>query len=189
MTRFWFVRHGPTHAKVMVGWTDIAADLSDTATLTRLRAALPDAPVVSSDLVRAIATADALEPRHRLPHDPRLREINFGDWEMRSFAEVEAETPALIRAYWEQPGETAPPNGESWHNIRARMNTAIDDYALQGHADLIVVAHFGAILTQVQRAFGISAYQAFGQRIDNLSVTQLTHDAGAWSAGPINQIP
>ena len=28
MTRFWLVRHGPTHAKTMVGWTDLPADLS-----------------------------------------------------------------------------------------------------------------------------------------------------------------
>lgn len=56
MTRLWLIRHGPTHAKGMVGWTDLPADLSDTAQIARLRAALPDAPVVSSDLLRAVQT-------------------------------------------------------------------------------------------------------------------------------------
>jgi alpha-ribazole phosphatase len=36
MTRFWLVRHGPTHAKAMVGWSDLPADLSDTAALSRV---------------------------------------------------------------------------------------------------------------------------------------------------------
>ncbi|MCX8953857.1 histidine phosphatase family protein, partial [Ruegeria sp. NA] len=36
MTRLHLVRHGPTHAKTMVGWSDLPADLSDTAALRRL---------------------------------------------------------------------------------------------------------------------------------------------------------
>lgn len=183
------VRHGPTHAKSMVGWSDIPADLSDTAALGRLRSYLPAAPVVSSDLIRASATADALLSETRLPHDPHLREINFGDWELRRFSEVEAEDPERIRAYWETPGDVAPPNGESWNTIRARVDTAIDNYLAIGHSDLIVVAHFGVILTQVQRALGITAYEAFGHKIDNLSVTTIKTDGEDWTAEVINHLP
>lgn len=189
MTRLWLVRHGPTHAKSMVGWSDIPADLSDTAALARLRNALPAAPVVSSDLSRATATADALERPTRLPHDPALREINFGDWELKTFTEVEANDPATIRAYWETPGDIAPPNGESWNDVCTRAHRAVDGYIAQGHADLIIVAHFGMILTQVQRAKGITAYEAFSHKIDNLSVTQLCFDASGWGIGAINQAP
>ncbi|MEO1641020.1 MAG: histidine phosphatase family protein [Pseudomonadota bacterium] len=189
MTRLWMVRHGPTHAKTMVGWSDIPADLSDTAAISRLRAYLPDAPVVSSDLIRAVATADALDPDQRLPHDPALREINFGAWEMRGFAEVSAEDPDTIRAYWETPGDIAPLGGESWNAVRARLDTAIDSYLSARHPNLIIVAHFGAILTQVQRALGIDGYTAFGHKIDNLSVTDLTHGPDGWQVGRINHRP
>lgn len=188
MSRFWMVRHGPTHAKTMVGWSDLPADLNDTAALARLDAYLPEAPVISSDLIRASATADAIQGgRHRLPNAPDLREINFGAWEQRSFAEVEAESPDLIRAYWEQPGDVRPPDGESWHDVQARVNTVID--GLVGMApDIIVVCHFGVILTQVQRALGISAYDAFANKIDNLSVTDLSFDNN-WHIGAINHRP
>ena len=188
MTRLWLVRHGPTHAKSMVGWSDIPADLSDSAAISRLRNYLPDAPVVSSDLIRATATADALNRDRRLPHDPALREINFGAWELRTFAEVEAEDPTTIRAYWETPGHTAPPGGESWNAVRQRVDDAIDGYLNAGHENLIVVAHFGMILTQVQRALGIGGYAAFGHKIDNLSVTDLRYD-GSWTVGRINHVP
>lgn len=176
MTRFWLVRHGPTHAKAMIGWTDLPADLSDSAALQRLSAHLPaGAPVISSDLSRAIVTADALGPRPRLPHDPALREIHFGQWERRGFAEVEAEDPALIRAFWEAPGDIRAPGGESWNDLTSRTWDALD--RLHGQAaDLIVVAHFGPILAALQRAGGMTAAQVFAQKIDNLSVTCLTLD-------------
>ncbi len=189
MTRLWMVRHGPTHAKSMVGWSDLPADLSDTAAIMRLRTYLPDAPTISSDLIRASATADVLRPRIRLPHDPSLREINFGAWELRSFRDVEAEDPDRIRAYWEQPGTIAPPDGESWNMVRRRVDDAVDALLTQGHENLIIVAHFGVILTQVQRALGIDACAAFSHKIDNLSVTDMHIADGQWSMGKINHIP
>ena len=177
MTRFWLVRHGPTHAKTMTGWTDLPADLSDTAALARLSAHLPlDAPVISSDLTRAITTADTLSharSRHRLPHDPALREMYFGAWEQRSFAEIEAQSPDHIRAFWETPGDIAPPGGESWNDLCIRTLAALS--RLQGMApDIIVVAHFGPILAALQSAENLSPEAVFAHRIDNLSVTSLT---------------
>src|SRR5690606_31355347 len=84
MTRLWLVRHGPTHARGMCGWSDLPANLSDHEAINRLSLYLPDAPIVASDLVRAIATASAIGgDRPRLPHDPDLREMHFGDWELR----------------------------------------------------------------------------------------------------------
>ena len=158
----------------MIGWTDLPADLSDIAAITRLNAHLPvDAPVISSDLSRAIATANALGPRLRMPHDPDLREIHFGQWETRSFTEIEAESPALIRSFWEQPGDIRPPGGESWNDLTSRTWAALD--RLTGQApEIIIVAHFGPILAALQRAMGLSAKDVFAHKIDNLSVTSLT---------------
>jgi len=189
-TRFWWVRHGPTHAKTMVGWTDLPADLSDTAAIDRLAAYLPaDAPVISSDLSRAVTTADAVQgQRPRLPHDPDLREIHFGAWENRGFAEIDAEAPDQIRAFWEQPGPSRAPRGESWHELTARVGRGTD--RLLGTApDIIVVAHFGAILTQLERGLGLPTLDVFAHTIDNLSVTQVTLGPDGWRAPVINFCP
>ncbi|MDX2482385.1 MAG: histidine phosphatase family protein, partial [Pseudodonghicola sp.] len=64
------------------------------------------------------------------------------------------------------------------------------DALIAQHAggDLIVVAHFGVILTQVQRALALDAEQAFGHRIDNLSVTEITRTAKGWQVGRINHL-
>lgn len=192
ITRFWWVRHGPTHARAMTGWRDIPADLSDHAALARLDAHLPQGAVlVSSDLIRASATADAIaRGRHRLPHNPALRELHFGDWDGLTFTEVSARWPDLSRAYWETPGDIAPPGGESWNAAAARV-TAAADALMAAHRgrDIIVVAHFGAILTQVQRALGLTPQAVLAQPIDNLSVTCLQHDGAAWTAAQINHVP
>lgn len=189
--RLHLVRHGPTHAKCMVGWTDLPADLSDTAAVQRLSDLLPrQAALISSDLSRAIATADAiaLPTRPRLPHDRDWRELHFGAWEMRGFAEIEAEDPDRIRAFWETPGEVRPPEGESWNDVLARVGAALDRLSAHG-PDVIVVCHFGAIVAALQCCLDLSSEQAFSHRIDNLSVTELHKTPAGWAEIKVNHLP
>ncbi len=192
MTTLWLVRHGPTHQKTMTGWRDVPADLSDTAALDRLADYLPKtATVVSSDLVRAITTADAISAgRPRLPHNPDLREIDFGAWDGLHHTQVSARDPVLSRQFWEQPGDLAAPDGESWNAVTARVGKAIDTaIALHDPAHLIVVAHMGAIMSQIPRATGETAYQSMAHRIDPLGVTDMTLTPDGWRIGRINQRP
>lgn len=191
MTRISWVRHGPTHEKAFTGWRDVPADLSDTAALQRLNEGLPQSAVlISSDLKRAINTADALQSgRLRKHHDPDLRELNFGDWDGLVWQEVADQYPDLSRFYWEDPGHHAPPNGESWFEAAARIDRATDQ--LLKHtttSEVIVVAHFGTILTQLARAGGMTAIEAFRHKIDNLSVTETYWDGRTWSVGKINHV-
>lgn len=189
MTHVYFVRHGPTHRDGLIGWTDAPADLSDTQAIARLDAVLPrDAVLVSSDLVRCIATADALAPgRDRIDHEPQLRELHFGEWEDRTFTDISATDPELARAYWSDPGDHAPPGGESWNAASARVGAAVDRLVAEhGARPIIIVAHFGAILTQVQRAARMTARSALAFKIDNLSVTTLEHLDPHWRVLGVN---
>ncbi len=194
MTTWHWVRHGPTHEKSFVGWRDVPADLSDHDLINRVRQHLPEeALIVSSDLIRSIHTADALRmDRHtRLPHEPDLREINFGVWDGMRFDAVAARDPQLSRDFWDKPGDIQAPEGESWNQTSTRVSKVVDrmNAAYEG-AHIIAVAHFGVILTQVQRALGVSAYEAMAHKIDNISVTTLHHKGGEiWSVEQINHIP
>lgn len=188
--RLWWLRHGPTHQRVMCGWRDVPADLSDSAALDRLRAYLPQAPVVSSDLLRARQTADAIAgPRPRLPALPGLREFHFGDWEGLPYDTVMARDPDLSRRYWEEPGEIAAPGGESWNQASRRVDAAVAQLLPMALPDLVVVAHFGVILTRLCQALGQSPAETLAQPIDTLSVTRLAHDGHRWRAEDINHIP
>ena len=192
MTSWWWVRHGPTHEKAFVGWRDVPADLSDTAQIARLNAHLPDdALLVSSDLIRTIATADAIGGnRTRLPHARAIRELNTGDWDGMQFEDVAARDPELSRAFWETPGDIIAPNGESWNMLARRIAPFVDDLNAS-HPDrhIVAVAHLGVILTQIELAGNISAYQAIGHSIGNLSVTRMDWDGSGWQLGVVNYLP
>ena len=192
MTVWHWVRHGPTHETSFVGWRDVAADLSDTDQIARLDAALPErALLISSDLIRAAATADALArpTRTRLDHDPDLRELHFGDWDGMHWRDVAARDPELSRAYWDEPGDIRAPGGESWNQTAARVSAVVDRLnRAHPEAHVIAVAHFGVILTQLQRALGVPPTEAMAHSIDNLSVTTLQHGDG-WQVQRINHLP
>lgn len=193
-TRLWFVRHGPTHSKAAVGWTDIPADLSDLGALQRLSNYLPEqASIISSDLQRASATADAVQgDRLRLSNTPSLREMNFGDWDGRLFQDIAKSDPDTSRKFWETPGSIAPLNGESWNDLAARISSAVDAIiSNHGKGDVIIVGHFAVILTALQRASGMAPKSAFAFKIDNLSVTRLDylHEAKSWRIHGVNHLP
>lgn len=191
MTIIYWVRHAPTHEQAFVGHRDVPADLSDTAQIARLDAMLPhDALVVSSDLSRCVDTATLIQGcRTRLPHRIGLREFNFGAWDGLHFSEVAEKWPDLSREYWENPGDIAPPRGESWNIAAARVTADIVAVTAKNPGrDIIAVAHFGAILSQVAQAAGISPYRALSHRIENYSVTEIQM-LPAWGVARINHIP
>jgi broad specificity phosphatase PhoE len=69
------------------------------------------------------------------------------------------------------------------------VNGWVDTWS-EGHAPpgpVIAVAHFGVILTQVQRALGLTPREAFAHKIENLSVTHLRQSAQGWHALEINR--
>lgn len=190
LRRLFLIRHGPTHQTVFTGHRDVPADLSDTAAVARMHDHLPYAPVVSSDLIRCVATADAIAgDRLRLPHDAQLREFDFGEWDGLGFDEVGTRDPVLSRAFWDDPGDVTPPGGESWNTVAARVSTAIDRHMTTHTGDLIVVAHFGAILCHIGHVTGQSPKQIIAQKIDPLSVSELHRNGAEWSLESVNHAP
>ena len=96
---------------------------------------------------------------------------------------------AVSRAFWETPGDVAPPGGESWHELAARVETAIAQLLPAAPAEgLIVVAHIGVILTQVARARGHTPAQALAQNIRPLSASRLTYGASGRRAHEVDHI-
>ncbi len=189
MSSWYWVRHAPTNETAFAGWRDVPADLSDTDRTDRLDLFLPrDALLVASDLVRASATADLLSNgRQRLPDQPALREFNFGDWEGLTATEIAKADPELSRAYWEEPGEAAPPNGESWYQAARRIQEAVDWLAMHNRdSSIIVVAHLGVILTQLRRAQLITPREVISTPVDHLSVTKIRFEQATWQLELLN---
>lgn len=83
----------------------------------------------SSPLRRALQTAQILAERLRIPliTDPRLMEINQGEWETRLRAEIEDNYPELFHAWQTKPWKVTPPGGENLDAVKARVDQAIDE--------------------------------------------------------------
>jgi broad specificity phosphatase PhoE len=76
---------------------------------------------------------------HRARTDPRLSEIDVGDWGSRSYREVEAMSPGFFdpaaRLFAQRP-----PNGEWYDDIARRLTGWLDD-TKDDAADRLVVMH------------------------------------------------
>ena len=173
----YWVRHAATNARGLYGWTDVGVDLSDKQNLSWLNETLPgEAIIIASDLKRASWTADAIQgSRTRLPDERNLRELHFGRWEGKTPQEISEVDKVLSIDFWEKPGDIKAPDGESWNDLSHRVNEVVGKITRQyPKNDLIFVAHYAVILTQIQRVLAVSTLQVLHRRIHNLSLTKIT---------------
>jgi alpha-ribazole phosphatase len=193
IVRWWWVRHAPSVAEGLTGWTDAPADLSDVVGLMRLRDALPEgATVISSDLSRAETTARKLTGRRlRGPAERAFREQFFGHWEGLSHDEIAEKNPEQAEAFWQDPANARPPGGESFATLCKRVASTIE--RLNGSVrsgDLAVVAHAGSIRAALAHALGLSPERALSFEIAPLSLTRLdrieTETGEVWRVGGVN---
>lgn len=167
----------------MIGQLDVDADFSNAESVNRLFPVLPqNALHLCSDLARARQTAAALNLNPQF--DPRLREISYGEWEGLAFDA--APDPDLARAFWESPGDIAPPGGESWNDLSARVSALIDEVNGAGDGPVIAVGHMGSILAALSYATGLPPERALSFRIDPLSITRLDYLDGPWAISCVN---
>ena len=98
--------------------------------------------VYSSPRIRAIDTARAIAANIQIADD--LRELDFGDFEGRTYNEIAASEPELYRAWMERPTTVTFPGGESFALLKKRTLAALDRIRA-AHECAVVVTHGGII--------------------------------------------
>jgi broad specificity phosphatase PhoE len=101
-------------------------------------------PFVASPLGRACQTMELLRGALKLPLsgyaiDDRLREIGYGQWEGATLAEAQAQDPDLFARRQAEKWTVAPPGGETYVSVQARMAEWYRGLA----AHTVAVAHGG----------------------------------------------
>jgi len=134
---------------------DLADDLLDCA--PRLRKVLPaQLPLFSSPLRRCRRLAEAL---HEAPsYDARLREMDFGQWELRSWAKIPR---TELDAWAAAPLSYAPPGGESVGALQARVTAFLGERGWPDGADFGVVTHAGVMKILAAQLQGLAAESWF----------------------------
>ena len=85
--------------------------------------------IYTSPLLRTKETAEIISEKLNVQQidEPRLMEINQGDWQTRLRSEIEELYPDLFAAWEKTPWEVSPPGGEHLSDVQLRVTNAIDD--------------------------------------------------------------
>lgn len=83
--------------------------------------------VITSPLFRARETAEILARGNRIEADPRLREMDYGAWEGRTYAEIDATDGDYRREWVLAPDRLACPGGESGNDVAARARAFLEE--------------------------------------------------------------
>ncbi len=158
MSRLLLVRHGNTElnsARRFIGHSDV--ELSDTGyrQAEKLRDRLAGEKIdliYSSDLKRALATAEIISSRHKISviACPELREINYGKLERLTFEEVSRLYPEIAELCLSWNLQLRFPDGESVDELKERLNKFLG--RLKTHAPeetILIVAHGGPLRLMV----------------------------------------
>jgi len=149
------------------------------------RQAWPDLPrptaIVASPMVRAQETARAVGRRLgvHVTTDDRFAEVDFGEWEGLTAAEVDAAWPGRLLA-WHTTGTTAAPGGESyadvgarvWHGLQDLVETLLPGAAPAGRT-AVVVGHAVQVRAAIGTAIGAPPSQWSRVRVPPASVSIL----------------
>ena len=154
----WLVRHAQPliESGICYGQLDIPADLQATQTCAKeLFKVLPKGiAVITSPLQRCELLAQilcGLQPDLPQKTDPRLQEMNFGQWEGRPWADID---PAALSAWTDDFAHyRAGGTGESVEQFMTRVGEAFDQ--VDPTKDTLWVTHAGVIRAATLLAQGI----------------------------------
>lgn len=99
--------------------------------------------VWSSDLRRAVRTAELVFPDRDVEVDARLRELDLGGFEGRTHEANLDRYGRVYRRWIDDPARWSPPGGESLQALRSRVARWLAELPLEGR--VAVVSHGGTI--------------------------------------------
>ena len=172
--RLFLIRHPlpDVAAGTCYGRSDLALAADPLACAEALRPLLPaNAPLFSSPLERCRRLAELLHPAPRF--DDRLRELDFGAWEMQAWDAIDR---AALDAWAADPLHFRPPGGETVADLRLRVRDFLDGLA----EDAVLVAHAGVMKLCVAELAGIPATEWFAMKFDYGTVTLIEGGRLVW---------
>jgi len=154
------------------GQSDIGLAISFPEEVEALHDKLPsfdqDCRVFSSPLTRCVQLAQTFSAS--VITDPRLQELNFGDWEGQRFDDIEQ---VALQNWTDNFATATPPNGESFSELYQRVGEFWQELLADPSDQVIIVTHAGVIRALLARVLNLPPANAFQFRIDAGSVHKL----------------
>jgi ribonuclease H / adenosylcobalamin/alpha-ribazole phosphatase len=131
--------------------------------------------IVTSPLLRTVQTAQEVAATTGAPMvtDDGFRETDFGAWEGVTFAEVRERWPAELTAWLADP-EVAPPGGESFADVSARVTAALDRVLAGREGQMVlIVSHVTPIKTLVATALLAPPAALYRMHLDIAALSEI----------------
>ncbi len=182
ITRITAIRHGETAWNVdtrIQGQLDVSLNEKGYWQAEQAGAALASDSVdaiVSSDLARAYETALAVAKHHGLDVqvDRGLREREFGSFQGKTFAEIEAQMPQEALLWRKRVPDFSPGGGETLLQFRERVSQCLYRLAAQFHGKhLVIVSHGGVMDIIYRQATGLELQAPRTWQLGNASINRV----------------
>ncbi len=175
MRKIYLIRHTTPEVQqgLMYGQTDLDVAATFEEEFSQIQALLTEPtqmPLYSSPLTRCRKLAEALEGQP-LKFDERIKEMNFGDWEMKHWDELD---PQLRKDWIKNIDKIAPPNGESNAQLRQRSINFWEELQAKQYPQVGMVTHFGVIQSVLSHLLHIPVEKAYRLDIGYGAVIQVT---------------
>ncbi|HEY7320243.1 MAG TPA: histidine phosphatase family protein [Candidatus Binatia bacterium] len=194
------VRHGATDWNLQgrcQGATDLDLNEIGIRQAKQIAAALKNEAIhgiYSSNLKRARQTAQFFSLHHQLPVqiETDVRELDHGELEGLTFAEIKETYPQFIQWWRTEPAEIRVPGGERLADVARRAWNGLNRIAQRHVAEeaVVIVSHNFPILGIICQITGthLNNYRTF--HLDPCGVTRLDHDGNdRWTVTSINNQP
>lgn len=184
-TRWFLVRHGETEWNSegrAQGQSDVPLSDEGRGQAARLFAVF--VPVrfdaaYSSDLSRAVDTADCILSGRgmALVKFEALREKGFGEWEGKTFKQMQESCPTMFRRiFGDESADFVPEGGKSDRELYALVKTCVDGLRRRHAAggDILVVAHGVTLRAVITSLLGLPPESMWRFRFENCAVSVLS---------------
>jgi 2,3-bisphosphoglycerate-dependent phosphoglycerate mutase len=191
LTELLLIRHGQTawnKMKRLQGHSDIPLNEKGEQQAIALGETLKDEPldaIVSSDMMRALKTAEEIAKWHQLPVQivPNLRERCYGAFEGLNPQEIEQRFPESHAAWHAaDPDHVFPPGervAESMRQFHHRALATLTNLSKEYEGRKVaVIAHFGIIEVAYRVAHGIPVGQGGRMPVLNTSINRFAFANG-----------
>jgi alpha-ribazole phosphatase len=129
--------------------------------------------VHSSPLIRCSKLAQFLFPDQQIAYQTNLQELNFGDWEMKKWEEINKKE---MDSWYQDFMNQCPPNGESFRQLYERVSKSFDQIAnsAQDNSTTAIVCHSGTIRCLAMKYLEIPWHKIFSLQLPFGALIKIT---------------
>lgn len=193
MTKLILIRHGQTDANVnkqYCGFKDTSLNRKGRLQARQLKDQLTGVKIdafYSSDLARAVETAQITFPDTLIKPIKNFREYNFGVFEGLSYEQIMVQYPDIYSAWINDPSTESIPEGDSYVTFSRRIREGLKSLLEENNGKRIVlVTHSGPIRLILSDALNYESDMFWKIKQDNAVINIINFNETAPEVEMIN---